>query len=324
MSDGSDAIHNRSYPTVVGPHAIMGSMRDRDVDSGGEKAAPSCPACGSPLTVPIPIDDPDDVYLRCEACGSAAAIPLGVRPAVMSYYRHQSNLSIHVDIGATRERREHWRRWLALAGKPREGRFLLDVGCGSGAFLTFAASEGWLAVGCDPAEEAIKHARERGLDARLGTVEALGLPRESVDLVTAWDVLEHTADPVGLLSVISQILRPGGRLLVEVPDEGFFGRRLATWLAMATRNVVDARPFLYHPDHRVYLTRDGVRLALSRAGLAPLLWGSAGSSPTLIREKARVFHPRWPRFGLVLAARGIGGLAPMGLGNKLVFVAGRS
>jgi trans-aconitate methyltransferase len=51
------------------------------------------------------------------------------------------------------------------------------------------------------------------------------VPLSTLDLLTAWDVLEHIHDPLPTLSGYVERLRPGGALLLEVPDGGFPLRR---------------------------------------------------------------------------------------------------
>ncbi|MDH5184910.1 MAG: methyltransferase domain-containing protein, partial [Gammaproteobacteria bacterium] len=57
--------------------------------------------------------------------------------------------------------------------KVQAGMRLLDLGCGSGAFLLRARSAGWAVVGVDFDPKAVKAACSQGLDVRLGGVESL-------------------------------------------------------------------------------------------------------------------------------------------------------
>ena len=80
---------------------------------------------------------------------------------------------------------------------------------------------GWTVEGIDPSDEAARHARElNGLDVRVGSAESIlpELAGESFDLVTLWHVLEHVYDPVGVLTQIRRLLKPGGLLMLEVPN----------------------------------------------------------------------------------------------------------
>jgi SAM-dependent methyltransferase len=95
-------------------------------------------------------------------------------------------------------------------------RRLLDVGCGSGFLLRDFRRYG-RAFGVDANEEAIRACRARGLDVEHVTSSPLPFERESFDVITALDVLEHLEDDVGTIDDLYRLLKPGGVLLVTVP-----------------------------------------------------------------------------------------------------------
>lgn len=107
----------------------------------------------------------------------------------------------------------------ALAAVPT--RRLLEVGCGSGAF----ASRCREALGCevlavDISDAMVESARAKGVDAVVGTVEALPYPDGSFDAVVAAWMLYHVRDLDRGLSEIARVLRPGGRLVAITNGEG--------------------------------------------------------------------------------------------------------
>jgi SAM-dependent methyltransferase len=96
-----------------------------------------------------------------------------------------------------------------------DGGRLLDVGTARGDFLAVMRDRGWDVVGIEPAEAGNPH----GLDIRRGPFpEGCDLPPESFDVVTAWAVFEHLHDPAAAFDVCARVLRPGGTLLVQVPN----------------------------------------------------------------------------------------------------------
>jgi SAM-dependent methyltransferase len=97
---------------------------------------------------------------------------------------------------------------------------ILDVGCGSGGFLDQLAPHGWRTYGVDISREGIEEARRHGHQTWLGDLTALDLPHSLVDVVRMSHVLEHTPSPRRTLTAVREVLRPGGLLLVEVPDAG--------------------------------------------------------------------------------------------------------
>jgi 2-polyprenyl-3-methyl-5-hydroxy-6-metoxy-1,4-benzoquinol methylase len=103
---------------------------------------------------------------------------------------------------------------------PQKGK-ILDIGTAGGSFLGVANQRGWNVIGCEPnrwlAEWGSRH---YNITIHPGTVFEMNLKENSIDVVTLWDVLEHTADPKAILKECYRILRPGGLLVVNYPDIG--------------------------------------------------------------------------------------------------------
>lgn len=114
-----------------------------------------------------------------------------------------------------RGRREIFTRLLA----PFEHRALdiLDIGFGTGAMLTFLARYGRV-IGMDMSLDAIRFARTRCASPMLlGDITAVPIEAASVDLVTAFDIVEHVPDDRAAFAELARVCRPGGHLLVTVP-----------------------------------------------------------------------------------------------------------
>ena len=96
---------------------------------------------------------------------------------------------------------------------------LLDVGCGSGAFLLALEDAGWRCSGIEIDVGAVEAARAAGLDrVRQGDLLEAGYPDASFDVVRFWHSLEHLRSPRAALTEARRILRPGGTLVVGVPN----------------------------------------------------------------------------------------------------------
>ncbi|HBA82737.1 MAG TPA: hypothetical protein DCZ95_01465 [Verrucomicrobia bacterium] len=96
---------------------------------------------------------------------------------------------------------------------------ILDVGTASGAFLGMAKQRGWDVMGCEPNRWMADWASRRyGITVVPGILSDMRLPADSFDVVTLWDVLEHTPDPQAVLADCHRILKPGGLLVVNYPD----------------------------------------------------------------------------------------------------------
>jgi len=110
----------------------------------------------------------------------------------------------------------------------------LDIGCGDGVFLFELQRLGWAASGVEMDASAVQAARRQGLDARQATVEDLPFPPGSFAIVRMWHVLEHVRDPRAALTNARRLLRPGGELILGVPNVSSlyrwcFGPRWSGW-----------------------------------------------------------------------------------------------
>jgi 2-polyprenyl-3-methyl-5-hydroxy-6-metoxy-1,4-benzoquinol methylase len=142
-----------------------------------------------------------------------------------SGYQGFNNSALEV---LTRDQEFHVAHWddirkqvEAIAGRPMAGMSVLDVGCGWAQALLHFKSKGADCHGFDPADEAVAHGRKNGLDvvkAGMDQMDVFGGKR--FDVVTLMNVLEHVADPIGVLTEIrAKVLKPNGVLVIEVPNE---------------------------------------------------------------------------------------------------------
>ncbi len=93
----------------------------------------------------------------------------------------------------------------------------LDLGCGMGGMLDELANAG-SACGTDIEQTALVHCRERGYAAVFKAHgEHLPLPDGSLDLICAFDTLEHIAAEQETIEECFRVLRPGGFILLSVP-----------------------------------------------------------------------------------------------------------
>ena len=134
-----------------------------------------------------------------------------------------------------------------------ESGLVLDVGCGGGLFLRMLADcrsllkqRNLRVVGLDFSLDAASLAtRHNAVPTLCGTLTQAPLPPESCAAVTMFHVLEHLFDPAAYLRAAHTLLRPGGRLIVQVPNAAcwqflVFGEH---WSGIdVPRHLVDFRP----------------------------------------------------------------------------------
>jgi len=100
----------------------------------------------------------------------------------------------------------------------RPGGRLLEIGCGNGETLERMRALGWTCEGIDFDPEAVKAARRRGLDVRLGSVEQQGYASDTFDAVVMNHVIEHVPDPRRLIQECRRILKQGGHFVCITPN----------------------------------------------------------------------------------------------------------
>jgi SAM-dependent methyltransferase len=112
----------------------------------------------------------------------------------------------------------------------------IEVGCGFGDFVARVATEmGIPFEGCEQNPSAVQVARARGVSVHLDGLENLANTRRSAyDAVCAFQVLEHVTRPGSFVAASCSLLRPGGKLMLGLPNAASFLRH--------QRNILDMPP----------------------------------------------------------------------------------
>jgi 2-polyprenyl-3-methyl-5-hydroxy-6-metoxy-1,4-benzoquinol methylase len=101
----------------------------------------------------------------------------------------------------------------------RPGDAVLDIGCGTGAFLDILRARGCSGTGIDTNPTAIATAQQQGLDARCEELAAFSATNASTfDVATAFQIFEHVTNVQPLIADALRALRPGGKLIFTVPN----------------------------------------------------------------------------------------------------------
>jgi len=158
------------------------------------------------------------------------------------YYRAEAYVS-HTDTNkGLINQLYHWVRSYTLGNKRRlikrvshmQQGSLLDIGAGTGAFAHTMSEAGWQVTALEPDPVARENAANKyGLQLH-SAEEIYTLPEASFDVITLWHVLEHVHDLHGYFDRFKALLKPGGKLVIAVPnytskDAAIYGQHWAAW-----------------------------------------------------------------------------------------------
>jgi SAM-dependent methyltransferase len=195
-----------------------------------------------------------DQLVRCRFCQFQYVTPRLPEGVILTGYTRSQDRAYVSQIEA-RERTfsRSLERIERAAGGP--GR-LLDVGTAAGAFVAAARARGWDAEGCEPNEWlATWGERHYGIRIRKGDLLQQDYEPGRFDVITLWDVIEHTPNPCAVLERCYTLLKPGGLLVVNYPDIG-------SWIA----RLLGRRWLFLTSVHLYYFDRRTISLMLEKVG----------------------------------------------------------
>ncbi len=177
----------------------------------------------------------DQRIVWCEICGMVYADTAQTQRQYDEYYRHCSKYDDQRTGGAGAESGWEALRVGAIAANvqrwfPDPAARLLDAGSGRGDVLALLQKAGYTNLAAlDPSPGSVRRiARDLGIEARTGSLHDPGFPPGSFDGVILAGVLEHVLDLTTALRRLGALLRPGGRLYIEVPDAMRYIEQLAS------------------------------------------------------------------------------------------------
>ena len=158
-----------------------------------------------------------DQLVQCRACGLQYLTPRLRSDVIIQGYQEGVDEAF-ISQNDARERTFSQSLNYIEKLEPGKGR-LLDIGAAGGAFLGVASRRGWGFLGCEPNQWMAAWGSDHyGIEIKAGTIFDLSLPSSEFDVVTLWDVLEHTPDPQAVLLECRRVLKPDGLLIVNYPD----------------------------------------------------------------------------------------------------------
>ena len=109
----------------------------------------------------------------------------------------------------------------------KEGGRVLEIGCGSGRFLSIMRLLGWKVCGVEPDPVAAALAKDAvGCQIHVGTIEDAPFDTEHFDAIVSSHVIEHTYDPRSFVARAGRLLAPNGTMIVLTPNFSSVGHKL--------------------------------------------------------------------------------------------------
>ncbi|MFY1698044.1 MULTISPECIES: class I SAM-dependent methyltransferase [unclassified Solwaraspora] len=213
---------------------------------------PTCLVCG-----PYPVSEPifGGQLRQCLACGFAWTVT-AAEPTPELYddaYFDGGGYENYFLPAPRRFEAGRRLRWLRAVARPDS---LLEVGPAGGFFLEAARRYGMKVYGVELSATAARYARDcLRLPVQQGSFESV-TPPHRMDAVCAFHVLEHVADPWQFLATARSVLRPGGALVLEVPNIA----------SASARRLGDRWPGLQPEYHRWHFSPNSLARLVTTAG----------------------------------------------------------
>ena len=201
------------------------------VDHRAQFVSCACPACGASGVTEF--EKKDMIYERCPVCRTVFMNPRPSEALLHAFYTQSRTYA-------------YWNRHIFPASEsvrrarifvPRAERVLgfckqygvktgslLEIGAGFGTFCEEVANRKVFkrVIALEMTPDLAATCRKRGLEVIEQPVEKLDLPPHSVDVMVAFETLEHLYSPVEFLIACRKLLAPGGLLVITCPSiDGF-------------------------------------------------------------------------------------------------------
>ena len=227
----------------------------------------ACPVCFSEDFQPV-LKVSDRLVSRetfdiaeCKNCSLRFTNPRPNNEDLGKYYESEDYISHTNEANTLVNKIYKLARHFTLASKRRliqknsSGKKLLDIGCGTGHFISHCDQKGWECTGVEPDKAAREIAvNENNLNVYPGIEN---ITKQDYDRITLWHVLEHLPNLYDSLESISKLLKTDGKLFIAVPN----------YLAYEQKVFKEYWAAYDVPRHLYHFTREAIELLATKNGL---------------------------------------------------------
>lgn len=184
---------------------------------------------------------------KCTNCGLVQAAPMPSEKEIRKLY-HEDMEHFEPYIAQLAVHREYFRKKVQ---EIKKRGVLLDVGCAMGVLLAEAQKAGFTARGIDISKDAVTYCKKKGLD-----VSQTWPKNKRFDVITAFEIIEHERDPLGMMRRIHTLLKRDGIAVLTTPNHSSIWRKIMGkwWVGY------------YHPEHVTFWDPASLLELFERAG----------------------------------------------------------
>jgi len=231
----------------------------------------NCPVCSRNDYIFLYKKDSLDL-VKCNHCMVVYVNPIFDEETYFKIYRSQQYQQIVKGLGEAshdyRKERFGKERMNVIEQYHDENlpKNLLDIGCSTGFLLEEARDRHWNAQGIELNPSAAEFAHNRNLQVFQIPLEEIQFDHK-FSVITLYDVLEHLVSPSNIISKVNQLLTPGGKIYIYVPNYNSASRELLG---------IENAHFIWPTHHLTYFSPKSLKFFLERHGFNVFNWETQG------------------------------------------------
>ena len=211
--------------------------------------------------------------VSCESCGFIFSRKI---PTSQELEFHYQNYRREYSISPLTQARYH--DLLDKFEPLRKTNRLLDAGCGSGYFLEVALKRGWEVFGTEYTDDAVKICEGKNIRMQKGSNAQVSFPDDYFDVITSFEVLEHSNKPCKDIAAFEKWLRKGGVVYLTTPNFN----ALTRYILKSKYNVIE------YPEHLCYFTPKTLEFLFHKLKFKRLVMKTTGVSFSRFKNSSRI------------------------------------